>query len=258
MKNTFNLPLFQIFQKNTPLSKNGFWGTFLLSILSIIALFFTQSCAFKAGVVTKNDLQKMTPAQALTRLEEGYKRFDQNQPKRYNLREQRYYIGRNGAFPPAVVVCPSDAAFSPELIFNQGLGDLTALRSPASVLTSEVAAGVENAVRRVGSKIIVLVVQTKDPFIMAAVEDDRTGNQPAINNLLRPAIDNVRRDPDTRRMRREELVSRVLREHLILNLQKLTAISPLIRASVERGEVMIVGAVYDVETGKLDFLKGEN
>ncbi len=227
-----------------------------LSIIALLSIILCQSCSFKAGVVTKNDLKKMTPAEALTRLEEGNKRFNDNQLKRFNIREQRYYLGKNGQYPPAVILSGTDSRTPPELLFNQSLGDVFCLRSPSSVVTIEMVAGMENACVRIGSKVIVVLVQTKDLFIELAVDNDLTGNQTAINYQLKPAIDNIKRDANWHRWKREDLLNLVLREHLMLSLRKIPAISPILRGMQERGEVFIVGAIYDVETGKVAFLKG--
>ena len=226
-----------------------------LSIIAVLGIVLAQSCSFTAGVVTKSDLKKMTPAQALTRLEEGNKRFNDNQMKRFNIREQRFYLGKNGQYPPAVILSGTDSRTAPELIFNQGLGDVFCLRSPASVVTAEMVAGMENACAKIGSKVIVVLVQTRDPFIESAVDNDQTGNQTAINYQLKPAIDNIKRDANWKRWKREDLLNLVLREHLMLSLRKITAISPILRGMQERGEVFIVGAIYDIETGKVGFLK---
>jgi carbonic anhydrase len=230
-------------------SKNGIFCLFLLVL--------SQSCAFKAGVVTESELKKMTPAQATLRLEEGAKRFDSNQPKKYNWREQRFYLGNHGAYPPVVVLSGTDARTSPELIFNQGLGDLFTLRSPASAVTNENVAAMEFACQRNGAKVILVLAQTKDPFIERAVDNDQTGNMTAINYQLQPAITNVKRDQNWKRLRREELLNIVLREHITLSVQKITAISPILRGMIERGQVVIVSAIYDVEKGKVVFLKDE-
>ncbi len=226
-----------------------------LSIIAFFGIFLCQSCSFNAGVVTKSDLKKMTSAQALTRLEEGNKRFVANQQKRFNLRDQRAYLSRNGQFPPAVILSGMDSRTAPELIFNQSLGDVFCLRSPASVVTAEMVAGMENACRTIGSKIIVVLVQTHDPFIELAVDNDQTGNQTAINYQLKPVIDNVKRDANWKRWRRDELLNLVLREHLMTSLRKITSMSPILRGLQERGDVVIVGAIYDIETGKVGFLK---
>ena len=235
--------------KSTPLSMSGLFALFLL--------IFSQSCAFKAGVVTESDLRKMTPAQATARLEEGAKRFDNNQPTKYNLREQRFYLGKHGAFPPVVVLAGTDARTAPELIFNQGLGDLFTLRTPASVVTNENVAAMEHACQKGGAKVILALFQTKDPYIERAVDNDQTGNQAAINYLLQPAITNVKRDPNWKRLRREEFLGLVLREHITLSVQKIAAISPILRGMIERGQVVVVAAIYDVENGKVTFLKSD-
>ncbi len=226
-----------------------------INIIAFLSIILLQSCAINPGVVTKKDLSKMTPAQALTRLEEGNKRFNNNQQKRYNLRDQRAYLGKNGPYPPAIVLTTTDARIAPELIFNQGLGDIFALRAPASIVTAENVAGMENACRTIGSKLIVVLAQTQDPFITLAIDNDQTGNQTAINYQLKPAIDNVRRDGNWKRWKREDLLNLVLREHLMLSLRKITNISPILRGMQERGEVVIVDGIYDIETGKVNFLK---
>lgn len=227
-----------------------------ISIIALLSIVLLQSCSsFNGDVVTKSDLKKMTPAQALTRLEEGNKRFNDNQSKRYNLREQRYYLGKNGQYPPTVILTGTDARLAPELIFNQGLGDVFCLRSPASIVTAEAVAGMENACRTIGSKIIVILVPTRDPYVELAVDNDQTGNQTAINYQLKPAIDNVKRDVNWKKWKREDLVSLILREHLMLSLRKTLSLSPILKGMQERGEIFIVGALYDIETGKLSFLK---
>jgi carbonic anhydrase len=235
--------------KNIPLSISGIFTSFLL--------IFTQSCAFNAGVVTESELRKMTPAQVTLRLEEGVKRFENNQPKKYNWREQRHYLGVHGAYPPVVVLSGTDARTSPELVFNQGLGDIFGLRSPASAVTNENVAAMEHACQKGGAKVIVVMAQTKDPYIERAVDNDQTGNQPAINYLLQPALTNVKRDPNWKRLRREEFLNLVLREHINLSVQKITSISPILRGMIERGQVALVSAIYDVEKGKVVFLKGD-
>jgi carbonic anhydrase len=235
--------------KNPPFS--------IIGIFILFLLIFFQSCAFKAGVITESDLKKMTPAQATARLEEGAKRFENNQPTKYNWREQRFYLGNHGAYPPVVVLAGTDARTAPELIFNQGLGDIFCLRSPASVVTNENVAAMELACQKDGAKVIVVMAQTKDPYIERAVDNDQTGNQPAINYQLQPALTNVKRDPNWKRLRREEFLNLVLREHASLSVQKITAISPILRGMIERGQVVIVSAIYDVEKGKVVFLKGD-
>ena len=77
----------------------------ILSIFGVLSLWLLQSCGFAADVVKKNDLRNMNPAQALQRLIDGNTRFTKNRLKTYRLDDQRYYLGKNGAYPPAVVLC---------------------------------------------------------------------------------------------------------------------------------------------------------
>jgi carbonic anhydrase len=232
-----------------------------LSLLGIFALFhllLLQSCGLTAAdAVKKEDLKKMTPAQALQRLVEGNNRMSKNSLKIYRLDEQRFYLGKNNAYPPAIVLCSPDARVSPELIFNQGLGDIFTLRSPASVVTNETLGAMEHAARDIGSKVILILMQTHDPFIEALIDNNNTGNFTAVNYHIRPTLDNIRRDPSWKKWNREQLVATVTREHLILMLAKTQNSSALLRGMIERGDITLVGGIYNIETGKISFIKSE-
>jgi hypothetical protein len=147
--------------------------SYLNKVFSILALFLLQSCGFAADVVTKDALQKMTPSQALQRLIDGNERVVKNRLKQYRLNDQRYYLGKKGAYPPAVILCSVDAKVAPELIFNQGLGDVHCLRAPASMVTPETIGAMEYACQYIGSKVIVVMAQTKDPFIESAITTNK-------------------------------------------------------------------------------------
>ena len=229
----------------------------IFGIFAIFSLYLLQSCGFAADVVKRDDLKKMTPAQALQRLVDGNTRFTKNSLKSYRLDDQRFYLGKNGAYPPVVVVCSPDSRVSPELIFNQGLGDVFTLRTPASIVTNEILGSIEHAARDIGSKAVLILIQTHDPYIEAAIDNNNTGGLSAINYHIRPALDNISRDPNSRKWKREELVATVTREHLMLMLAKVQNISAILRGMIERGEITLVGGIYNVETGKISFIKND-
>jgi carbonic anhydrase len=255
------LEFFIFTQKKTDMSKHPLSieakiNDFLLKP-SIFILFFLQSCGFAADVVTKDALQKMTPSQALQRLIDGNERVVKNRLKQYRLNDQRYYLGKKGAYPPAVILCGVDAKVAPELIFNQGLGDVHCLRAPASMVTPETIGAMEYACQYIGSKVIVVMAQTKDPFIESALDYNQQGNMAAIFFQIRPILENVKRDPNWKRWKREDFVNLLTREFLLVNTEKIRQMSPILRGMLERGEINLVSAVYNVETGKVGFYRGE-
>jgi carbonic anhydrase len=89
------------------------------------------------------------------------------------------------------------------------------------------------------------------------IENNMLGNLAAINFQLRPALDNLKRDPNWRKWRKEELFNLLTREQLQINTEKVRSLSPILRGMAERGEINIVSGIYDVETGKVVFLNGE-
>jgi carbonic anhydrase len=233
------------------------WRDSIKGIFAVFYLVLLQSCGFTADAVKKDDLKKMTPAQALQRLTEGNDRFNKNSLKTYRLSDQKFYLGKNGAYPPAIVVCSPDSRVAPELIFNQGLGDIFTLRTPASIVTGETLGALEHAARDLGSKVILIMIQTKDPFIEAAIDNNNTGNFTAINYHIRPTLDNIRRDPNWKKWNKEQLLATVTREHLMLMLAKVQNTSAILRGMIERGEITLVGGIYNIETGKISFIKSD-
>ena len=225
-----------------------------LSILSFLAIILTNSCGFTADIITKEQLRQMTPSQALQRLIDGNTRFTSNRLKSFRLDDQRFQLGKKGAYPPAIVLCGTDSRVAPELIFNQGLGDIFCVRSPASVVTSENIGAIEHAAREIGSKVIVVLLQTQDPYIEAAIDDNNTGNFAAINYHIRPTIQNIKRDPNWKKWKKEELIALVIREHLQLMTEKVKSISAILRGKIERGEMTLVSGIYSIETGKVAFI----
>ncbi len=225
-----------------------------LSIAGFLSIIFLNSCGFSAEIMTKEQLRQITPSQALQRLVEGNARFTKNNMKTYRLDDQRYQLGKKGAYPPAVILCGPDSRVAPEHIFNQGLGDIFCLRSPASIVTPENLGAMEHAAREIGSKVFVILLQTKDPYIEAAIDENNTSNFTAINYHIRPTIQNIKRDPNWKRWKKEELISVVTREYLQLMMEKMRSGSPLLRGMYERGEITLVSGIYDIETGKVAFI----
>ena len=235
--------------KYLPLSRQ-----IVFCFISFLSIFFLDSCGFAADIVTKETLLKMSPSQALQRLIDGNNRFSNNRLKSYRLDDQRFQLDKKGAYPPAVVLCGTDSRVSPELIFNQGLGDIFCLRSPASIVTPESLGAMEHAAREIGSKVIVLLLQTKDPYIEAAIDDNNAGNFASINYHIRPTVLNVKRDPNWKKWKKDELIALVTREHLQLMTEKIRTSSAILRGKFERGEMNLVTGIYNIETGKVVFL----
>jgi carbonic anhydrase len=233
------------FKKQTLMKNTQFYP------LSILIAFLLNSCGFTADIMTKEQLRQLTPSQALQRLIDGNDRFSKNNMKTYRLDDQRYQLGKKGAFPSAVVLCGPDSRVAPELIFNQSLGDIFCLRSPASIVTAENLGAMEHAAREIGSKVFVFLLQSKDPYIEAAIDENNTSNFSAINYHIRPAI----RDPSWKKWKKPELIATVTREYLQLMMEKMRLGSPLLRGMYERGEITLVSGIYDVETGKVIFIK---
>jgi carbonic anhydrase/SulP family sulfate permease len=211
------------------------------------------------------DLQaKLTPAQVLDILKAGHERFASGQRLTRDLGRQVQATGA-GQHPLAVVVGCIDSRAPSELLFDLGLGDIFSARVAGNCVGPKMLASVEYATAAAGAKLVLVLGHTRCGAVTAAVEVaagvgtvEATGCQhiEAIVDRLRPSIDPaaVR---DLARMtaaEREVVVNAVAARHVGRMVRAIQEESRTMADLVAAGRVAVVGAVYDVTSGRIAFL----
>jgi len=206
--------------------------------------------------LTKELQEKLTPQQALSLLKEGNKRFINNLKINRNLLQQVNETSE-GQYPFAFILSCIDSRTSAELIFDQGLGDIFSCRIAGNILNSDIVGSMEFACKISGSKIIVVLGHTKCGAISGACANVEMGNLTALLAKIRPAIEaEVATMKDSSSVN-PAFVENVTHHNVRLILTQIPDLSPILAKMIQDGQIILVGAIYKVETGAVNFFEDE-
>jgi carbonic anhydrase len=201
--------------------------------------------------LTKEMQEKLTPFAALTLLKEGNKRFVNNLKINRNLLQQVNETAE-GQYPFAFILSCIDSRTSAELIFDQGLGDIFSCRIAGNILNDDIVGSMEFACKIAGSKIIVVIGHTKCGAVKGACNDIKLGNLTGLLQKLKPAI----KAAESRQEKASDdpaFVESVAALNVIQMLNEIPRRSQILSELIEEGKIILVGAMYNVETGVVDF-----
>ena len=206
--------------------------------------------------LTKEMQESLTPEKSLQLLKDGNARFVNNLKVNRNLLQQVNDTS-DGQHPFAFILSCIDSRTSAELIFDQGLGDVFSCRIAGNILNEDILGSMEFACKVAGSKIVVVLGHSKCGAIKGACDDVKLGNLSALLSKVKPAIEAEHTTKGNRNAKNAEFVEHVADLNVRLTLKQISRESPVIAEMVEKGEIAIIGGMYDVETGVVDFYDDE-
>ncbi|RKR14954.1 carbonic anhydrase [Maribacter vaceletii] len=203
---------------------------------------------------TKETQATMNPIKALDFLKEGNKRFVNNLKANRNLLEQVNDTSE-GQFPFATILSCIDSRVSAELVFDQGLGDIFSIRIAGNFVNEDILGSMEFASKLAGTKLIVVLGHTSCGAIKGACDHARMGNLTALINKIEPAVAAVQepKDESIRNSKNLEFVNAVSEKNVHITIENIRERSKILAEMEEQGEIKIVGAMYNVSTGSVDF-----
>jgi carbonic anhydrase len=198
-------------------------------------------------------LESLTPQKALAFLREGNQRFLQNLRVNRDLL-QLVNQTKDQQFPFAAILSCSDSRISPELIFDQGLGDIFSIRLAGNIASLNAIGSMEFACAALGAKIVVVMGHTGCGAVKGACDNLRFGNLNALLEHIRLAVDMEAETAEAERhSKNTAFVNRVAELNVHYNIEETLRTSEILRGMIARGEAAIVGAMYDVQTGVVSF-----
>jgi carbonic anhydrase len=203
---------------------------------------------------TKHTQANTTPAQALEYLKEGNHRFLNNLEADRDLLKQVNET-RDGQFPFAAVLSCIDSRTSAELIFDQGLGEIFSIRNAGTVINEDVLGCMEFACKLSGSKLIVVLGHTKCGAIKGACDRVQMGNLSTLLNKIQPSVYYEKTTKDQRHGNNPEFVDKVGVIQVKRSVETIIERSVILREMIENKEIGLIGAVYDIDTGNVEFLE---
>ena len=199
-----------------------------------------------------------TPAQKdtssllpLDKLKAGNERFANNSPKHPDESSQRKQELTTGQHPFAVIVCCSDSRVSPELLFDQGLGDLFIIRTAGNVIGDYELGSIEYAVEHLHSKLVVVMGHSSCGAVGAYLESHGEKHEDHIQSI----VDYIGAESEIKSMDSHSKADPVAatKANVQHGVHLLENSTPVLKSLVDKGELTISGAYYDLNTGKVSF-----
>jgi carbonic anhydrase len=202
---------------------------------------------------SKETQAELNPDLALEILKEGNDRFVKNLKANRNLLQQVNDTAQ-GQFPFATILSCIDSRTSAELIFDQGLGDVFSIRIAGNILNEDILGSMEFATKVVGTKIIIVLGHNKCGAIVGACNNVELGNLTALLDKVKPAIALEKETTENRTGSNVRFVDNVTTNNVIHTIERIRRESPIILDLENTGAIKIVGAIYNVDNGRVNFL----
>ena len=154
--------------------------------------------------------------------------------------------------PRAVILACSDSRVAPELIFDKGLGDLFVIRVAGNISDDAVVGSIEYAVEHLHTSLVVVMGHKNCGAIAAAVADLEKPDD--INNHIRMLTDKIQQAITTVKLNENDAIQKALLSNVIFTVSSLDESRPVLSEAIKKGELKIVGAVYDLSSGKVQWL----
>ncbi|WP_066426118.1 carbonic anhydrase [Anabaena sp. 4-3] len=192
--------------------------------------------------------QPVNPEQALKRLLNGNQRFIKRQPLYPNQSRQRLQAITKAQYPFATILGCADSRVPAEIIFDQGLGDIFVVRVAGNVASDMAIGSLEYATSVLGSQLIVVLGHRKCGAVSAAMKKEPLpGRIGYVVEGIKPAL--AKLEPTAKNMNEQAIIANVQYQ-----AEKLLRKSTILAQSVRQTKLKIVGAVYDIDTGKVSVL----
>ncbi len=203
---------------------------------------------------TKDSQSAMSTADALQMLKDGNERFVNSSPVNRDYKEQ-ISMTQTGQYPFAAIVSCIDSRIPTEIVFDQGIGDIFNARIAGNFVNEDILGSLEFACKLAGSKVIVIMGHTSCGAVKGACDHAKLGNLTGMLDKIMPAVDAIETPEGTDRSSSNiEFVNTVAMKNVELTKEKLLSKSSVLNEMIQNGDVQLVGAMYDVSTGRVSFV----
>ncbi|MFK7980934.1 MAG: carbonic anhydrase family protein [Saprospiraceae bacterium] len=203
-------------------------------------------------VLTKAEQDALTPDMVIQSFKEGNTRFINND---LTARDHSAQVreSTNAQFPKAIVLSCVDSRVPVEDVFDRGIGDIFVARVAGNFVNEDILGSMEFACKVSGSKLILVMGHEHCGAVKAAVDDVKLGNITPMLAKIRPAVEAVTYGGD-RTSKNAAFVQMACESNVKNTIDQIRLNSPILKEMEEEGAIKIVGAVYDMDTGKVVFM----
>jgi carbonic anhydrase len=195
------------------------------------------------------DPANITADEAMRWLKDGNQRFAEGKAIHGHQQAERRAEVAKGQQPFVIIVCCSDSRVGPEIVFDQGLGDIFVVRAAGNVVDDVGLGSIEYAVEHFGTPLVVVLGHNRCGAVSAAVSGGEAhGHVRAVVDAIRPAVEKVKGQPG-------DPVENAVRANVREVVQRLHTTAPILPDRVKAGKLKIVGAGYNLDSGRVEWIK---
>ncbi|WP_235964485.1 carbonic anhydrase family protein [Pedobacter gandavensis] len=204
-------------------------------------------------VLTAEQQAALTPDSVLSILKKGNEEFvsDALTIRNNTVRVREAALGQ---YPKAVILSCLDSRVPVEDVFHRGIGDLFVARVAGNIVNEDILGSLEYACKVSGSKVIVVLGHEHCGAIKSAIDNVKLGNITGLLAKIRRALATNSPFEGEKTTKNMAYVHHICLENIKLSIQDIRVKSPILKEMETKAEIKIVGAVYNMETGKVEFL----
>lgn len=195
---------------------------------------------------------ELTPDAALERMKEGNRRFMEKRMLNRDLLGE-VKATSVGQYPAAIVLACVDSRSSPEIVFDQGMGDIFSARIAGNVIDEHTLGSMEFGARVAGAKLIVVMGHTACGAVKGACDNVELGHVTSLVNSIKPSVEAVESGGETCTSKKDKVVDKVTAHNAARTVEQIRERSDILAEMERDGELKIVSAMYDISTGKVSF-----
>jgi len=238
-----------------------FFPTPILPAVALLLLLCLAGCSTPAPTPPpRRDLATLraeqlalTPSEVLKSLRQGNARFlSGKSAPRDRLHDQQIIAA--GQYPHAVVLSCMDSRAPAEFVFDQGLGDLFNLRIAGNIADEDLVGSMEYGCAVAGAKLVLVMGHTDCGAVKGACDHIQFGNLTGLLNKIQPAVEAVRDVPGELNSKNSSFVEAVSAAHVQLTVARIRELSPTLRDLERAGKIQMIGCIYNLQTGRVQFL----
>lgn len=213
----------------------------------------TKEKPLREQVLTAEEQKALTPDQVLESLKKGNENFTGDG---LTLRDHSAMVRQaaSGQYPKAVILSCLDSRIPVEDIFDKGIGDLFVARVAGNLVNEDILGSMEFGCKVAGAKLILVMGHNECGAVKAGIDNVQLGNITSLVNKIRPAVDSSNNFSGDKGTKNKTYVDFVAQKNVLLNMSLIKSKSDILREMVEKGEIKIAGAFYDLNTGKVTFI----
>jgi carbonic anhydrase len=236
---------------NNHLSRRGFLKSAgIASAVSALGMAPAWQLTY-AAALTKAQREKLTPDDIIAHMKKGNERFRKGKESKHDYLAQQKASAK-GQYPAAVILSCIDSRAPAETIMDLGIGDCFNARVAGNIVNDDILGSMEFACKLAGAKVALVMGHTACGAIKGAIDNAQLGNLTGLLAKIRPAVEATQYQGE-RSATNYGFVDAVARKNVELTMVDIRRRSPVLAEMETAGTIKIAGAMYSLETGRVEF-----